>query len=113
MICILKRQLYKPKFLRRHFEEKEASKTEGKLSKHLKNQKKDQIATKVEIKGDYKDPKTNTLDAIWEVLLNAFVQALVPSIDHEISLKSVDTEIKGDDRNLLQRIFSTEKKKDK
>ena len=79
----------------------------------LKNQKKDQIATKVEIKGDYKDPKTNTLDAIWEVLLNAFVQALVPSIDHEISLKSVDTEIKGDDRNLLQRIFSTEKKKDK
>ncbi len=79
----------------------------------LKNQNKDQIATKVEIKGDYKDPKTNTLDAIWEVLLNAFVQALIPSIDHEINLKSVDTEIKGDDRNLLQRIFSTEKKKDK
>ncbi len=78
----------------------------------LKNPKKDQVATKVAIKGDYKDPKTNTLDAIWEVLLNAFVQALIPSIDHEINLKSVDTENQEDKKNLLQRIFSSDSKKD-
>jgi len=78
----------------------------------FKNQKKDQVATKVDIEGDFKNPKINTLDAVFEVLRNAFIQALIPSIDHEITLKSVDKEKPEDKKNLFQRIFIPEKNKD-
>jgi len=78
----------------------------------FKNQKKDQVATKVDIEGDFKNPKINILDAVWEVLRNAFIQALIPSIDHEISLKSVDKVKPEDKKNLFQRIFKPEKNKD-
>ena len=76
----------------------------------FKNQKKDQVATKVNIEGSFKNPKTNTLDAVWEVLLNAFVQALLPEVDNTISINSVKTETPQDKRNFLQRIFSSGKK---
>jgi hypothetical protein len=79
----------------------------------FKNQKKDQIATKVQIEGNFKDPKTNTLDAIWEVLRNAFIQALMPSVDNQININSVGKEGEKDKRNLLQRIFGKDKKEEK
>lgn len=78
----------------------------------FKNQKKDQIATKIDLEGNFSDPKTSTLDAIWEVLRNAFIQALMPSVDNQININSVDAENKKDDRNLLQRIFGKDKKND-
>jgi hypothetical protein len=78
----------------------------------LRNQRKDQVASKIELQGNFKDPKTNTLNAVWEVLRNAFVQALVPSVDHEININSVGTEKPEDKRNLLQRIFKSGKKKE-
>jgi len=46
-------------------------------------------------------------------LQNAFIQALIPSIDHAISLKSVDSEKLKEKENLFQRIFKPEKNKDK
>jgi hypothetical protein len=76
----------------------------------FKNQKKDQVATMVNMEGSFKNPKTNTLDAVWEVLLNAFVQALLPEVDNTISINSVKTEAPQDKRNLLQRVFSSGKK---
>jgi len=76
----------------------------------FKNQKKDQVATKVNMEGSFKNPQTNTLDAVWEVLLNAFVQALLPEVDNTISINSVKTEAPQDKRNLLQRVFSSGKK---
>ncbi|MEP7168690.1 MAG: DUF748 domain-containing protein [Bacteroidota bacterium] len=75
----------------------------------LKNQKKDQVATKVEMEGNFNNPQTNTLDAIWQVLRNAFIQALIPSIDNQININSVKIKSPEDDRNLLQRIFSKNK----
>ena len=69
----------------------------------------DQVATKAEIEGDFNNPKINILDAVWEVLRNAFIQALLPSIDNEISLKSVDSKKPEDKRNLFQRIFKSKK----
>jgi len=77
----------------------------------LKNQKKDQLASKITIKGAFKNPKTNTIDAIWEVLRNAFIQALLPSIDNEININSVNKATPQDKRTLLQRVFSSGKKK--
>ena len=70
------------------------------------NQKEDQIASKVRIEGDFKNPQTFTLDAIFEVLRNAFIQALLPSIDHEININSVGIKQPEDKRNFLQKIFS-------
>ena len=82
----------------------------GAAGEIFRNQKKDQIATKVNMEGSFKNPKTKTLDAIWEVLLNAFVQALLPEVDNTISINSVKTKTPQDKRNSLQRIFSSGKK---
>ena len=76
----------------------------------FQNQKKDQLATKVEIEGDFKNPDTHTLDALWEVIKNAFIQALVPAIDNQINLKSIDSNENKPD-NLLEKIFGSKKDK--
>jgi len=79
----------------------------------FRNQKKDQVATKVELEGSFKDPKSNTLDAIWEVLRNAFIQALLPSVDNQISINSVDAKKEEDHKNIFQKIFGKKDDKDK
>lgn len=82
----------------------------GAVGVALKNQQKDQVATKIRIVGSFKNPHTNTLDAVWELLRNAFVVALRPSIDNEININSVKN-AKPDKRNFMQKIFSPDKKK--
>jgi hypothetical protein len=52
------------------------------------NQRHDQLATKIPFRGTYK-PDVNIAYAIIEVLVNAFVNALKPSIDNEINIGSV------------------------
>lgn len=79
----------------------------------FKNQPRDQVATKVQMEGSFQNPDIQTLDAIWQVLRNAFIQALMPSIDYEININSVDEKTVKDDRNLLQKIFSEEEGKKK
>ena len=61
----------------------------GTVGTVLKNQEKDQLASKIPIEGNFKNPESNTLQAVVEVLENAFVQALVPRIDHEINIHSI------------------------
>lgn len=62
----------------------------GAVGAVFKNQKKDQLATKIPVQGNFKNPKVKTLYAVGEVLRNAFVQALMPSIDYQINISSVD-----------------------
>jgi len=78
----------------------------------LKNHKQQQIATKVPIQGEFGKSRTDVADAIFELLRNAFIQALVPSIDNEISLNSVDA-AKPEHKTLLQKIFGKKDKKNK
>ena len=78
----------------------------------FRNQKENQVVTKITIAGTYKNPKTKTLDAIWEVLRNAFIQALLPSVDNEINISSVNSKKPEDKKNILQKIFSSDKKKE-
>lgn len=78
----------------------------------FRNQEKNQVATKVPLEGDFKNPKSDVLEAIWEVLRNAFIQALMPSVDNQINISSVDKK-EEDHPNLLQRIFGKKKDKDK
>jgi len=59
------------------------------------------------MEGSFKNPQTNTLDAIWEVLRNAFVQALLPEVDNTITINSVNTATPVNKRNVSQKIFSS------
>jgi hypothetical protein len=79
----------------------------------FRNHKKDQVATKVPLEGNFKDPKIGTLDAIWEVIRNAFIQALLPSVDNQIDINSVGTEDKDEHKNIFQKIFGRKDKKEK
>jgi hypothetical protein len=82
----------------------------GTVATVLTNHKKDQLATKVPFEGELKEPDTNLWYSIVHLLQNAFVRAIVPAIDNEISLASVDTE-KHKKKTLLQQIFSRDKDK--
>jgi len=46
-------------------------------------------------------------------LKNAFIQALMPSIDNEINIDSVDAEKLKGDKNLLQKIFTKNNTREK
>jgi hypothetical protein len=72
------------------------------------NPKKDQVATKVELKGKLNDVKTSSIYAVIELLRNAFIQALVPAIDHDISINSVGEVEKKDDRGFIEKLFHPE-----
>jgi hypothetical protein len=56
----------------------------------FKNQSKDQLATQVEFEGSIKNPDVDTWSIIGETLQNAFIKALVPSIENSISIGSAD-----------------------
>lgn len=73
----------------------------------LKNPKKQQVATKIPIEGTFKDASVDSGSAIWEVLKNAFIEALMPSIDNEISIASVgEVDGKGKKKTFFGRLFS-------
>ncbi len=76
----------------------------------LTNPKKDQVATKVELKGKLDDVKTSSIYAVLQLLRNAFIQALVPALDEEISINSVGEVEKKDDKSFLQKLFSKDDK---
>ncbi|MCX2481519.1 hypothetical protein OQY15_20635 [Pedobacter sp. MC2016-15] len=65
------------------------------------------MATKIPIEGTFKDTSIDSGSAIWEVLKKAFIEALMPSIDNEISLSSVK-EVKGKEKkkSFFGRLFS-------
>lgn len=85
----------------------------GGVGEIFQNQPKDQLATKIPFKGNLDNPKTNIWQAIANILQNAFIRAIQPSIDNEISIGSVAKETK-EKKTLLQKIFSSDKdKKDK
>lgn len=70
----------------------------------LENQPKDQFATKIPFEGRLDDPKANIWVTIANVLQNAFINALQPSIDNEINIGSVDKK-KTEKKTFLQKIF--------
>jgi len=77
----------------------------------LKNQQEDQLATKIPFEGKIEDPQANIWTTIYKLLFNAFVSALLPAIDHEISIDMVNIE-PAEKKNIIERIFGS-KKEDK
>ena len=82
----------------------------GTVGEVLQNQKKDQLATKVPFRGKMDEPRTNVWLAITNILQNAFIHAIQPAIDNEISIGSVKLE-EADKKTFLQKIFSKDDKK--
>lgn len=78
----------------------------------LKNSKEKQVATKIPIEGDYGKTTIGIWYAIIEVLRNAFIQALYPAIDHEITILSVKKVNPEENKTFLQKIFTKSEKKD-
>ena len=79
----------------------------------FKNQKKDQIATKVPLEGTFKKAETDIWYSIVVVLRNAFVEALRPSIDNEINIASVDNPPQEEKKGFLKKVFGKDDKKEK
>lgn len=84
----------------------------GGVGKILQNQPKDQLATKIPFQGSMDEPKTNVWYALANVLQNAFIHALKPSIDNDITISSVKVQ-KEEKKTFLQKIFSKKEDKDK
>lgn len=68
------------------------------------NWSKEQFATKIPLEGRIDDPNTNVWTTIYELLKNAFFNALRPSLDEDINLASVD-KVEPEKKNILQKIF--------
>lgn len=79
----------------------------------LKNKREDQLATKLYIWGDMKDPELGVGHAILMVLQNAFISALKPAIDQEINLSSVGS--KEEEETMFDKLHpgKEDNKKDK
>lgn len=87
--------------------------TVGAVGAILSNPKEDQIATKVPLEGEFENTTVSTWYAIALLLRNAFIQALLPAVDHEINLASVeDVDSQTDDLNFFQEAFGIGTKKD-
>ncbi len=88
----------------------------GFVGQVFKNQTEDQVATKIPFEGRLDNPEANIWTTITNVLQNAFIQAIQPSIDSEINIASVETP-KPEKKTFLEKIFGSkdddEKKKDK
>jgi hypothetical protein len=82
----------------------------GSAAAILENKNKDQLATKVEVKGKFDNPDINIWRAISYVLRNAFVSALKPAIDNTININKLED---SKDKTFLEKIFGNKKKKDK
>jgi len=74
----------------------------------FENKKTDQVATKIELEGKLLKPGVNVWGLIGETLVNAFIEALMPTLENSINLNSVGTE---DDKNFLEKIFDPKDKK--
>ena len=53
------------------------------MSRILKNPPRDEVATKVDVQGRIDQPQTSTLQAIGNLLRNAFIKAILPGLEQE------------------------------
>ncbi|RAW00952.1 DUF748 domain-containing protein [Pseudochryseolinea flava] len=88
----------------------------GGVSEIFENQPKDQVATKIPFRGNVENPKANIWYAISEVLQNAFIRAIQPSLDNEINIAAIPApgEKEKEKESFLGKVFGKkddEKKK--
>lgn len=95
----------------------------------FKNHPKDQLATQIRFEGSMNKPDLNIWNIIGETLQNAFIKALMPSLENSISITSVDDkkdkkkskagdvafkeDPKKEKKGFLKRIFKKKDEKEK
>lgn len=62
----------------------------------LENRKSDNVASKIPVSGNFSSNNVSTWEAISQVLVNAFIEALKPTFENSINLKDVNTDKKDD-----------------
>lgn len=77
----------------------------------LTNKRKDQIATKAEFEGRFEDPTVDAWVIIGQLLRNAFIEALYPSLENSINLNTVGK--KEEKKTLFQKLFGKKDKNEK
>jgi hypothetical protein len=90
----------------------------GTVSEIFENQSEETFATKIPFEGRVDNPKANIFFAIMQVLENAFINALQPSIDQQINLATVDKEQAEKKKGFFEKVFGgkddkADKKKEK
>lgn len=87
----------------------------GTVSEIFENQSEETFATKIPLEGRIENPKANIFFAVIQILENAFINALQPSIDQQINLAAVDQEQQKDNKGLIEKVFGSkdENKKEK
>jgi hypothetical protein len=83
----------------------------GTMGVILTNEKKNQIATRIPIEGSFAKPDAGITEAVAEVIINAFIHALIPAIDNNVSIKSID-QLPAEKEGLIKKIFSGNGKKE-
>jgi hypothetical protein len=78
----------------------------------FKNHPKDQLATKADFEGNFKNPNVDVWAVIGEVLENAFIQALSPALENSVNMNSVATK-KNKPLTGLKKIFGKKKNENK
>ncbi|HEX6892787.1 MAG TPA: DUF748 domain-containing protein [Chryseolinea sp.] len=78
----------------------------------FENQPRDQVATKIPFEGRLDNPQADVWETVINVLQNAFIRAIQPSIDHEITIASVETK-KEDKKNFFEKLFGDKDDKKK
>ena len=82
----------------------------GAIGEVFENQPKDQVATKIPFEGRLDNPNTNMWITIVNILQNAFIQAIQPSIDNEISIGSVEAKAE-EKETLIEKVFGGDEEK--
>ncbi len=68
------------------------------------------LATKVPIEGEFTHPDIDNWEAVWEILKNAFIEALMPSVDNEININTVRKVDEEEEKpGLFKRLFGGRK----
>jgi hypothetical protein len=75
----------------------------------FKNHSKEQLATKVDFEGNIKNPNIDIWQLIGQILKNAFIQALYPSLENSISLNSLNGK-KNESTSALDQTFQKSNK---
>jgi hypothetical protein len=76
----------------------------GTVGEVFENQPEDQVATKIPFEGRLDDPDANIWITIMNILENAFIRAIQPSIDNEITIGSVE-EKEPEKETFLEKVF--------
>lgn len=85
----------------------------GTVTEIFENQAQETFATKIPLEGEIENPRANIFFAILQILENAFISALQPSIDREINLAAIDQDQAKEEKGLLEKVFGGDKDENK